>query len=220
MNTSTGERGALALSTQNPNSDRGKNLSVDVSPSSPQAFRAAPSTCRVPTAPQPARESSVGASLSLICGLPGVGKTTLAKRLERKERLLRLCPDEWIAALIEDASDLTELDRLRAPTEALQWDTAERVLSLGVDVALDFGFWYRKDRLSYLARAGNLGVQVELYLCEAPKEELWRRLAKRNAAAPPGTFQVSKDQLDKWYPLFESPEPDELALYHAWHLVG
>lgn len=229
MNTSTGERASLASPTQNPGSDRGKNFSVGVSTSRPREPRSTPPAGRVPTdplagrvstAPQPAREGSAGASLSLICGLPGAGKTTLAKRLERDKRLLRLCPDEWIAALIEDASDLAELDRLRAPTEALQWGTAGRVLTLGLDVALDFGFWYRKDRLNYLARAGNLGVQVELYLCEAPREELWRRLAERNAASPPGTFQVSKDQLDEWYPLFESPEADELALYHAWHLVG
>ena len=44
------------------------------------------------------------ATLFLICGLPGAGKTTLAKQLERERPALRLTPDEWIAPLLADAS--------------------------------------------------------------------------------------------------------------------
>jgi len=31
--------------------------------------------------------------------LPGVGNTTLARRLEAEYRAIRLCPDEWITEL-------------------------------------------------------------------------------------------------------------------------
>jgi predicted kinase len=34
------------------------------------------------------------ATLFLICGLPGAGKTTLAKEIELARPALRLCPDE------------------------------------------------------------------------------------------------------------------------------
>jgi len=34
--------------------------------------------------------------LHLICGLPGSGKTTLAKKLEREHTAIRLCPDEIV----------------------------------------------------------------------------------------------------------------------------
>ena len=40
-----------------------------------------------------------GPRLSLVCGLPGAGKTTLARALERRLRAVRLCADEWMAAL-------------------------------------------------------------------------------------------------------------------------
>ena len=61
------------------------------------------------------------ATLFLICGLPGAGKTTLARQLEQSQPALRLCPDEWIVGLLADLSTSAERDRLRAPVEALQW---------------------------------------------------------------------------------------------------
>ena len=41
-------------------------------------------------------------TLFLMCGLPGTGKTTRARRLERERHALRLSPDEWIAPLLRD----------------------------------------------------------------------------------------------------------------------
>jgi predicted kinase len=60
------------------------------------------------------------ATLFLICGLPGGGKITLARQLERSQPALRLSPDEWIAPLLADPADTAELDRLRSPVEAVQ----------------------------------------------------------------------------------------------------
>jgi predicted kinase len=34
----------------------------------------------------------------IVCGLPGPGKTTLAKELERRLRAVRFSPDEWMDA--------------------------------------------------------------------------------------------------------------------------
>lgn len=59
------------------------------------------------------------ATLFLICGLPGAGKTTLAKQLENEYSAFRLCPDEWIAQILADPNDIAELDRLRSPVESL-----------------------------------------------------------------------------------------------------
>lgn len=51
------------------------------------------------------------ATLFLICGLPGAGKTTLARQLEHAQPALRLCPDEWIVGLLADLSNSAEARR-------------------------------------------------------------------------------------------------------------
>lgn len=151
------------------------------------------------------------ATLFLICGLPGAGKTTLARQLEREHAALRLCPDEWIVALLADAADIEERDRLRAPVEAIQWEVAQRVLALGRDVVLEWGFWSREERARYRAQAEALGARVELRYLAVERDELWARLARRNADLPPGTFAVREDELDLWWGWFEAPTDDELA---------
>ena len=149
------------------------------------------------------------ATLFLICGLPGSGKTTLAKQIEIAHPALRLCPDEWIASLLADVRDIAELDRLRTPVESVQWDVAKRVLVLGVDVILENGFWSRNERTSYRSQAEALGAHVELRYLNVERDELWARLSKRNANLPPGTFAVKEDQLDLWFSWFEPPTADE-----------
>jgi predicted kinase len=150
------------------------------------------------------------ATLFLLCGLPGAGKTTLAQQLEQEHAALRFCPDEWIAALLADANDIAERDRLRDPVEALQWKTAQRALVLGANVVLENGFWSRAERASYRAQAEALGARVELHYLDVTRDELWARLAKRNAHLPPGTFRVTEEQLDLWLSWFEPPTKDEL----------
>ena len=150
------------------------------------------------------------ATLFLICGLPGSGKTTLARQLEISHSALRLCPDEWISALLADISDVAELDRLRAPVESVQWEVAKRVLALGINVILENGFWSRDERASYRSQAEALGARVELKYLNVDRDELWARLSKRNQNLPPETFVVREDQLDLWLSWFQAPTADEL----------
>jgi|SRR6266404_3787152 len=146
-------------------------------------------------------------TLHLICGLPGSGKTTLAKQLERDLPALRLAPDEWMARIVGDGFD----DAKRAAVEAVQWEIAARALSLGINVILENGFWTRRDRDDFRARAAAVGVAIKLHYLDVPRDELLRRLAERNATLPPDTFRVNETQLDLWSTWFEPPAPDELA---------
>lgn len=151
------------------------------------------------------------AILFLICGLPGAGKTTLAKQLELSQSALRLCPDEWITSILADVTDTFEMDRLRTPVESVQWEVAKRALTLGVNVILENGFWSREERASYRSQAEALGAQVQLIYLDVERDELWARLSKRNQNVPQGSFAVSEDHLDLWLSWFEPPTADEIG---------
>lgn len=150
------------------------------------------------------------ATLFLMCGLPGAGKTTLAKQLERERQALRLSPDEWIARLFGKGLTLPTLDWCRDPVESVQWMVAERALTLGINVILDFGFWSRVEREDFRARAARLGAGSEIYFLDAPRALLLSRLAARNADLPADAFPVTEAQLSFWLSLFEPPTADEL----------
>jgi predicted kinase len=94
--------------------------------------------------------------------------------------------------------------------EAALWDLAARLLTLGVDVILDFGFWSRSEREEFRSRAAQLGAGSEIHFTYVPKEELLTRLAARNADLPPGTFHIEEARLKLWSTVFEPPAQDEL----------
>lgn len=145
-------------------------------------------------------------TLHLICGLPGSGKSTLAKKLEKEHSALLLSPDEWMGRIVGNG----ENEEKRAVIETMQWEIAQKVLTLGVDVILDFGFWTRKERDEFKARATGIGATVKLYFLDVLREELWHRLQERNKNLPPNTFNVEESDLDKWIKDFEVPTSEEL----------
>jgi predicted kinase len=149
------------------------------------------------------------ATLYLICGLPGSGKTTLGKRLEISEHALRLSPDEWIAQLLADHGDTAEMDRLRSQVESIQWDVSRRALLLGVNVILENGFWSRFERSNYRQEAKALGADVRLCFLDVPLETLWDRLSHRNSNLPSGSFHVTEEDLEMWSKWFEPPGDGE-----------
>ena len=147
------------------------------------------------------------ATLFLICGLPGSGKTTVARQLGAEYRALRLAPDEWMIRIGADGYD----EAKRAAVEAIQWELAQQLLVLGVSVILESGFWSRGERFEFRARAAELGADSRLVFLDVPRDELARRIGQRNASLPSGSFLVDEADLDGWIELFESPTPDELS---------
>jgi predicted kinase len=144
-----------------------------------------------------------------MCGLPGSGKTTLARRLERDEPALRLCPDEWMMRIVGDGYAYEE----RAAVDAIQFELAIQALSLGLNVVLESGFWKRADRDRARAEAARVGARCRLHVLVAPLEELKARISARNRALPANTFHIDADDIDLWATWFEPPGVDELAMF-------
>ena len=155
-------------------------------------------------------------TLYLTCGLPGSGKTTLAKRLEREAPALRLTGDEWLHELYPGISTPeAETGPGRNRVERLQWAIALRALALGCNVVLDWGVWARAERDLCRNGAREVGARVVLCFLDPPVDDLWRRLSQRNANLPVGAFEIPREALHRWSSRFERPTEEELALYDA-----
>jgi predicted kinase len=100
----------------------------------------------------------------------------------------------------------------RAEVEHIMQEIAERCLTLGINVILEFGFWAKVERDQMRALAAKVHAKVKLCYLAVSREELLRRLNKRNAERPRHTFVVSEQQLDSWISLFQAPSKDEIGL--------
>ena len=153
-------------------------------------------------------------TLYLLCGLPGSGKTTLAKRLEQEAPALRLTPDEWMTPLygasICEPDSLDRWNIAHDRVEKIQWQIAERALLLGVNVVLDFGVWAREEREDFRARAAALGARSELIFLDQPLDVLKERVKARNEASEQGAYLISEAELEQWWAFFQRPSQDEL----------
>ncbi len=152
--------------------------------------------------------------LILICGLPGSGKTTISKRFEADRNAVRMCPDDWIEALLKDPNDAEEKDRLRVAVENLQWNLAKQYLSKRMTVILENGFWLEEERSQYAMEALDLGARIELYAMDSSDlDELWRRIERRNQNLSTTTWVMNREDHEPRWAGFKMPTWEEIAFY-------
>lgn len=149
--------------------------------------------------------SAAPGRLILICGLPGAGKTTLARELEAQFGAVRYAPDEWLQALTLDQYDETR----RSAIESLQWQAAQAIMKLGGIAIIEWGTWARSERDMLRLGARSLGARVELRYLDAPTDVLLARINTRGYEDPP----ITRELLDRWERSVQPPTEAEFALY-------
>jgi predicted kinase len=158
--------------------------------------------------PSPVAINDQGAAtMLLMVGLPGSGKTTRAKELAATHRALRLTPDEWMIPLFGDSM----AGGKRFVLEGRLISLALQALRLGTSVVLDYGLWGRDERsaLRWLARSAGAASRV-VYL-PVDRDVQLARIAHRQATTPEQTFSMSEADVDQWREQFQAPDAAELG---------
>jgi predicted kinase len=150
--------------------------------------------------------------LVAFCGLPGSGKTTIAKVVEKTTGAVRLNTDEWQAALGVDFFD----DEFRDKLQLRLYEHGLVLLTLGQSIILEDGLWRRDERDRHREVAHKLGAAIEIHYFDVPFDELWRRLEARNAIGAHGTVPITRELLKECWRNFQRPDEAELALFDSY----
>ncbi|MBO0867536.1 MAG: ATP-binding protein [Micromonosporaceae bacterium] len=147
------------------------------------------------------------ATLLLMVGLPGAGKTTRAKQLATAYRALRLTPDEWMIPLFGDSM----ADGKRDVLEGRLISVALQALQVGTNVVLDFGLWGRDERAALRWLATSAGASCRVVYLPVDRDVQRARVAYRQETTPHQTFPMTEADLDRWRRQFHVPDAAELG---------
>ena len=157
----------------------------------------------------------MSATLHVIFGPCGAGKTTYAHALARREGAVPFVLDEWGARLfgpdVDGPLDFGWMAERIRRCNAVIWSTATAVLAAGASVVLDVGAMSRQHREHIRQLAQAQGLSLQWHFVDAPQEVRRARIAGRNAAkgetfvaeVTPEMFQILEN-------LYEAPTPAEL----------
>lgn len=148
-------------------------------------------------------------TLVLLCGLPGAGKSTLAKKLAKEMPAVVMSPDQEM--YVRDISFFDE--KARAEIEAEQWQQALKLAKSGSNVVLENGFWGREERDKLRLEAHALGLRIELRYLNVPFEELWRRVDARNKKEDDKDAELTRERLEQSASQLQAPDEQELNLF-------
>jgi len=149
------------------------------------------------------------ATLHLVCGKIGAGKSTLCARLAAEPETLLVSEDHWMAHLYPgELNDLADYVRLSARLRAAMTSHIVDVLKTGLSVVLDFPANTPGQRTWMRELIDASGAAHQLHLLEVPDAVCKARLHARNASGE-HPFETSDAQFDLFTARFAPPAPSE-----------
>lgn len=134
------------------------------------------------------------ATIHLIEGPVGAGKSTFAVRLGHDLSAPRLDLDEWMVTLFRP--DRPQSDFMQWYLErkdrclAQIWSVAAEIIEAGSDCVLELGLVGRGDRASFYERVDGAECKLAVYVIDAPEETRRQRVRERNRRQA-GTFKMA-----------------------------
>ena len=148
------------------------------------------------------------ATLHVLCGLPGSGKSTFAQRLVRDRSAIHFANDEWMLVLFGRNPPEVQFREVFPKIEMLQWRLATELLTRGLDVVWDYGVWSRSDRAEIRRRCSETGAEFVLYEIVCDFESAVRRVIERSSAGD-SHLMINRAAMEHFRAKFEVPSPEE-----------
>jgi predicted kinase len=145
----------------------------------------------------------------LICGFAGAGKTTFAKKLERKTGAVRITKDEWSIRLIGNDPTIDGYAEWDRKIIGLSRNFAFYLAGKGIDVIIDEGFWAKEERDEMKRKIEAVGAKAVMYYVETPIETIRERVAGRNSNLTKDSFKIGEEMLDNYLMHWQPPSEDE-----------
>ena len=159
------------------------------------------------------------ATLHMVYGPVGSGKTTFGRKLAAERKAVFFCLDEWMATLfMMDASTPITLDWALPRTQRCEqqiWNVARQLLALGTDVVLEVGSFTRAQRTRSRELARHAGIPIEAHVLDVPREVRRERVRLRNQGSATYTVEVDGAMFDWAEGYYEPLDESELAHAHV-----
>lgn len=155
------------------------------------------------------RDSEDLPRVHLLARLSGSGKTTYARKLALELPGVRFTLDEWMLRLHGLSYDDPRYPALAQTCKSLIWDTAQQVLTTGVDVILDWNQWSRARRSEWGSRATEQGYRPVIHYIRVPVETAIARVEHRTAQELSTAHALDAAGVRHLRAIFEEPTSDE-----------
>jgi len=148
----------------------------------------------------------------MMLGLPGSGKTTYSKNLQKKLGLPRFSIDEEYFQLVGNKQqEHRDFEIEKMISEQIKKKII-KLLAKSNSVILDFCPWTKLERKHYKQFLEEHGAKCQIIYFDVPKEELLRRLENRNKEANQKHQYMTPAMLNDFYERFESPDNEEIEV--------
>jgi predicted kinase len=155
------------------------------------------------------------ASIHLVLGPVGAGKSTFAAELSQERCASWFNLDDWMATLFGD-DDRPETARMEWYVERTErclrqiWKHTQALLELKVDVVLEVGLIRRGPRAVFYEQIDATDHELTVYVLDAPFDVRWQRVQRRNEQMG-ATFSmvVSREVFELASNLWEPPDEAE-----------
>lgn len=155
------------------------------------------------------------ATVILIEGPVGAGKSTFAAQLGLAHAAPRLILDEWMVTLYRPDRPDTNImqwygERKQRCIEQI-WRMTCDLIDSGTSAVLELGLVQRQDRMDFYARIDAAQFALKVYVLDAPRAVRRERVRTRNATQSQTFQMVVPDEIfESASDLWEPPDDDEI----------